>query len=133
MNTERFWSRVDKSGECWIWQGAPNHAGYGRFNQQMAHRVAYEINVGPIPDGLTIDHLCKTRNCVNPAHMEPVTLAENVRRAERHTNGNDLKTECVHGHAFTAANTATHNGKRKCKTCARDRARIAYRVKAGLL
>lgn len=75
---------VDANG-CWLWQAAPDAAGYGRIsigNQvRYAHRVSYETFIGPIPDGLTIDHLCRIRRCINPTHLEPVTLAENVRRA----------------------------------------------------
>lgn len=81
----RFWSKVDASGDCWLWTGAP-HLGYGRFSRgrsgaTYAHRVAYELLVGPIPDGLTLDHLCWNTLCVNPDHLEPVTRAENTRRA----------------------------------------------------
>lgn len=74
---------VDADG-CWIWQGKPDAAGYGRIsvadNVQYAHRVSFETFIGPIPEGLTIDHLCRVRACINPGHMEPVTLSENVRR-----------------------------------------------------
>jgi hypothetical protein len=90
---ERFWLKVDRQdqGECWRWTGAVA-GGYGRFwigpgrargRPVQAHRFAYELLVGPIPDGLTIDHLCLNKLCVNPAHMEPVTGAENSRRARR--------------------------------------------------
>lgn len=74
---------------CWLWTGTLSMKGYGRFNvtdrnNAAAHRFAYESFVGPIPDGLEIDHLCSVRRCVNPAHLEPVTHAENLRRgAER--------------------------------------------------
>lgn len=84
---ERFWDKVDRRGddECWPWLAAKSARGYGRFKvgRQLlrAHRYAYEFLVGPIPDGLTIDHLCNQPSCVNPAHMEPVTHIENRRRA----------------------------------------------------
>lgn len=74
---------VDEAG-CWIWQGAPGLNGYGRMSVgdvlQYVHRLSYAQHVGPIPDGLTIDHLCRVRLCINPAHLEPVTREENTRR-----------------------------------------------------
>ena len=90
---ERFWSRVDKEsftaepdlGTCWIYKGGTFIRGYGMFSvgnkSVSAHRWAYKQLVGPIPDGLTLDHLCYTRNCVNPAHLAPVTNSENVIRS----------------------------------------------------
>lgn len=87
---ERFWEKVEKGGpdDCWLWTAnktAPN--GHGRFlgpdGQIMAHRYAYEALVGPIPEGLVIDHLCRVRLCVNPDHLEPVTAEENTRRGWR--------------------------------------------------
>lgn len=83
---DRFWAKVEKSDSCWLWTGAlfPSN-GYGALHLDgaavPAHRVSYELNVGPIPDGLTIDHLCRVRACVRPDHLEPVTQAENLRRA----------------------------------------------------
>ena len=80
----RFWQKVDKSGDCWEWIGAVS-SGYGHFQTDggttTAHRVAYQLLVGPIPDGLHVDHLCRNTLCVNPDHLEPVTQAENNRRA----------------------------------------------------
>lgn len=85
---QRFWAKVDKSSptECWIWKAAKHRNGYGNFwtgkRPMLAHRYAYTILVGPILTGLQIDHLCRNRACVNPAHMEPVTLQENLRRGQ---------------------------------------------------
>jgi hypothetical protein len=82
----RFWSKVDKGGPggCWVWTASLNNMGYPRFNagdrEMLAHRFAYEDVVGPIPDGLELDHLCRRPVCVNPAHLEPVTHRENMRR-----------------------------------------------------
>lgn len=88
--TLRFWSKVDRDhpSGCWIWTASVCREGYGRFNANdidlpstLAHRIAYSWIVGPIPEGLTLDHLCQVRSCVNPDHLEPVTTGENTRRA----------------------------------------------------
>ena len=88
---ERFWPKVDKTETCWIWIGAIGTGGYGNFwvgpdrlsDRMRAHRFAYESMVGPIPEGLDLDHLCRNRACVNPAHLEPVTRRVNLRRGVR--------------------------------------------------
>lgn len=91
-----LWERVEVTGFCWNWTGYRNRGGYGRYmhqkRMQLAHRVSYELLVGPVPDGLVIDHLCRNPSCVNPDHLEPVTNAENIRRglagglAKRHSH-----------------------------------------------
>ena len=86
--------------------------------------MAYELFIGPIPDGLTIDHLCRNPNCVNPTHLEPVTMWENLMRGDTLTARKAAQTHCVHGHEFTPENTYVKaNGCRLCKACARDRVR----------
>jgi hypothetical protein len=82
---ERFWWKVHKTTTCWLWRAALDRHGYGLFHPHgthtvLAHRWAYQSLIGPIPEELEIDHLCRVRHCVNPAHMEPVTCGENVRR-----------------------------------------------------
>lgn len=104
---------------CWEWQGALQLNGYATMSTggrpKRAHRVSYEAFVGPIPEGLQIDHLCRNRCCVNPEHLEPVTPMENTRRA--------MRTHCVNGHEFDSANTWMHKGKRYCRECRRQRVR----------
>ncbi len=112
---------------CWLWRGYKTRNGYGRFwmdgRTQPAHRVSYELHVGPIPDGLHIDHLCRNRMCVNPEHLEPVTLAENNRR------GAAVITHCPQGHEYAGDNLYIgRDGKRYCRTCHRERQR-AYRAR----
>ena len=125
----RFWSYVDASGDCWEWNGGVGSAGYGVFyigrengrkRFEGAHRFAWQTLVGPITDGLTIDHLCKNKTCVNPDHMELVTLAENSRRNWM-SRANRSKTHCKHGHPFSEENTRidTETGHRACWTCRR--------------
>lgn len=77
-----FWSRVDMPDidACWLWRGYVNREGYGRLGDFYVHRIAFVLNGGVIPDGHTIDHVCRNRLCVNPAHLEPVSVSENVRR-----------------------------------------------------
>lgn len=116
----RFWDKVERGepSACWPWLASLNSDGYASFwldgRQHRAHRLAYEALVGPIPDGLLLDHLCRVRHCVNPDHLEPVTNAENTRRGLC----GRLVTECRQGHPYTAENTYIKtNGCRDCKTC----------------
>lgn len=118
----RFWAKVDKNGPggCWLWTGAVLNTGYGQFAQSPgrnigAHRWSYLHVVGQIPDGLHLDHLCRVRNCVNPAHLEPVTPLENVRRGIGHGH----ETHCLRGHPYDAENTYHNAGRRYCQTCQR--------------
>lgn len=136
---DRFWAKVDKRGpdECWLWTGVLYPNGYGRFQyvrrqHVRAHRFAYELLIGPIPEGLVIDHVkergCTSRACVNPAHLEPVTNRENILRGDAPSAVAARKSHCPHGHEYTSENTMVRkDGARACKTCrhARDNARYA--------
>jgi hypothetical protein len=123
----RFWRKVEKTDTCWLWQGATSR-GYGTLTGNKAvhkqtwyaHRLAYEWFVGPIPEGLRIDHLCRNTRCVNPEHMEPVTGGENSLRGDGFGGLNSRKTHCEHGHPFDEENTYRKpNGWRGCRRCTR--------------
>lgn len=130
---DRFWSRVmGEVNGCLAWQGQLSIGGYGVFNlrkpkKMYAHRFAYELLVGPIPDGLELDHLCRNRACVNVHHLEPVTHAENRGRTPQ-------KQKCPNDHEYTPENLITwvkRDGvvSRACRRCARERARAAWAKK----
>lgn len=127
-NTEAdFWPRVDKTDTCWLWTARKNKDGYGQFDvggrSVGAHRFAYETCIGEIPKHLECDHVCRVRHCVNPAHIELIPHAENVRRGEGGINFRG-KTHCPRGHEYTKENTLVQRNKgvvkgRACRICGR--------------
>lgn len=119
---KRFEIKFVKSEGCWIWNAGISVYGYGWFRPHgtmecvNAHRVAYELYVGPIAEDLTVDHLCRVRSCVNPDHLEIVSRSENTRRSH------PIQEKCVRGHFLEKPNLYIgSNGTRKCKSCHRIR------------
>lgn len=125
----RFLTYVDKSGVCWQWTGHIARTGYATFYDGRSHRAhvwAYTHWVGPIPEGLQLDHLCRNKSCVWPDHLEPVTQAENMHRIP---GWGPAKTHCKWGHLYDEWNTLYVPGGRKCRTCRNEQARLRSRAK----
>lgn len=131
----RFWSKVDKTDTCWLWTGRLDALGYGTFTvgdrRYRAHRFAFFDGNVPLGNSGTIDidHLCRVRHCVNPAHMEEVPHAENVRRGA----GGEVararmlaRTHCHKGHPYEGDNLVYDQGKRRCRTCRLESQRARY-------
>ncbi len=125
---ERFWRFVTQRDDCWVWTGSKNN-GYGHFwngaGRTYAHRWAYESMVGEIPDGLTLDHLCRVRACVNPSHLDPTPIRVNTLRGNAVSAINARRTGCRFGHPFTVL-----GGRRVCREC-RKAARTRYRERSA--
>lgn len=128
---ERFWAFVDvqSSTECWPWNGGTNRKGYGNFglNRQgrksiAAHRYAYELAHGLIPNGKQVHHVCENKACQNPAHLTLLEPGEHSLIGNGFSGRNARKTHCKRGHPLTPENCYDYAGKRECKLCARERA-----------
>ncbi len=129
---DRFFAKVRKTKTCWLWTASLSAKGYGQFRDGdrivYAHRFAYKLLVGPIPEELELDHVrawgCTNKHCVNPAHLEAVTHTENLRRG---SNAKRDKTHCPHGHEYAGDNLYVEpDGHRHCRECVRSAGR-AYR------
>lgn len=122
-----FFSNIDYTDSCWLWQGALDKDGYGHFTpyrkRKSSHRYSYEIMVDDIPEGLVIDHLCRVRNCVNPNHLEAVSSLTNILRGYGAAAINRRKAECINGHDLKGDNLYIQKktNKRFCRACDRRR------------
>lgn len=133
---ERFdaLSQPEPMTGCTLWLGATASRGHGHFRfhgkLRLAHRWAYERSVGPVPDGLVLDHVCDTPACVNPEHLRPSTQRANIIRGNAPTAVNARKTHCIRGHVLADANLTVMGGKqaggRRCRQCKRDGSRRRY-------
>jgi len=144
---DRIASRIAiDHGGCWIWMASLNHRGYGKFSvieggkrkYKNAHRIVYEFCCGPVAPNLDMDHLCRTRQCVNPDHLEPVTRGENIRRGDTGLR-NASKTHCLRGHAYTEDNIyiVRRTNKpgmvgRRCRICELAKAKVARERRSSL-
>jgi hypothetical protein len=128
---ERFWAKVAITDTCWNWTATTDTRGYGQLwvdgRFERAHRYSYELLVGPVPQGLELDHLCQNKGCVRPAHLEPVTHKLNTQRGIANRTSrrgmdhhNRRKTHCPQGHEYTPENTKWYRGGRACRACARE-------------
>lgn len=136
-DSDRFWVKVDRQTDdsCWPWLGGISTTGYGHTwrdgKTHLAHRIAYELAVGPVPVDLTLDHLCRNRWCVNPAHLEPTTQRINNIRSDGPSGRNARLTHCLRGHEFTPANTyrpPQRPNSRMCRRCMAIRSAAARKV-----
>lgn len=135
LKADLFWSHVRKTRGCWWWTASLQNRGYGQVRSGprtlLAHRVSYELVVGPIPKGKELDHLCRNRSCVNPKHLEPVTSRTNTHRGLLVA----LKRTCAQGHPWTRANIAIvgKHRRRRCLICERARTAAAGRRRRAIV
>lgn len=149
--TDRFWEKVDKSGDCWLWTANLSSIGYGLFRESRnkfvsAHSFAYQEACGPVPAGMVLDHICHGwneeciggvgcvhRRCCNPTHLEPVTRQENTLRSRSARAAiNARKSHCPQGHPYDMIQH--HDGARGCRACRRasdQRRRMRQKLRRG--
>lgn len=140
--SERFYGKyeVDAKSGCWIWTGARGDHGYGTIGDTpepnkprtlLAHRLSYEMHIGPIPEGLVVDHMCNNRACVNPAHLQAITHRANIDRSPKPIVRRRLENRCIRGHDLTdpeVVYTRPDTGRRQCKVCHKIRDEAARRA-----
>lgn len=122
---ESFFKKIRITDDCWLWEAAKQAQGYGSFTwgpkTYRAHKLSYELHKQPVSVGLVLDHLCGVRVCVNPAHLEPVSIKDNLFRSTKTLAfKNKIKTHCKSGHEFTEKNTYRHPKRpttRGCRIC----------------
>lgn len=140
--SERLWAKVTKTATCWLWNGTLS-LGYGKIDGRPVHVVAYELEVGSVPPGAELDHICHDpavcklgvqcphRSCVNPSHLKPVSRRENVLRSNSPSAMQAAADRCPRGHPYVPGNLALVKGHRRCLTCKRAAGRANYyRTKA---
>lgn len=131
---DKFWYRVEvhQPSGCWQWRGTIERWGYGQFSlgkkagKFRAHRVAYSVLIGPVPDGMQLDHLCRNNGCVNPDHLQVTTGRINTLRGYGTSGMNARKTHCKRGHELSGDNIYQYGNRRSCKLCKTVTSRAAY-------
>lgn len=131
MDLNLFWSKIDKTNDCWNWTAATDRDGYGVWSvrhgktlkQYRSHRLSYLFANEKLDETLTIDHLCKNKKCVNPDHLEQVSAIENIRRSE---SFHGTKSHCKNGHEFNELNTRLNGTFRICRTCHNESSLRSY-------
>ena len=125
---------TDENG-CWIWQRYLNPDGYGKIRfekvEWLTHRLSYTVHVGPIPEGLVIDHLCSVRSCCNPAHLEATDNGTNLQRGSHPNHVAARNQTCTKGHPITEDSPTRSDGRRRCRVCINEGARRRRRMWAN--